>query len=216
MNGKGSRKTVSPGRGEKSGQRRASVDRSTRETVIRGELVLDGTGQSRIQTGIPFLDHMLDQLSRHGLFDITLEIKGDLDVDLHHSVEDAGLVLGDLFDQALGDRHGITRFGHFLAPLDETLAEVVIDLSGRPYLVYELPFERGERIGSFDPDLIQDFLQAWAVRSGATLHARILYGRNLHHKAESLFKALARALREAASVDPRQTGIPSTKGSLQK
>ncbi len=216
MNGKGSRKTVSPGRGEKSGQRRASVDRSTRETVIRGELVLDGTGKSRIQTGIPFLDHMLDQLSRHGLFDITLEIKGDLDVDLHHSVEDAGLVLGDLFDQALGDRHGITRFGHFLAPLDETLAEVVIDLSGRPYLVYELPFERGERIGSFDPDLIQDFLQAWAVRSGATLHARILYGRNLHHKAEALFKALARALREAASVDPRQTGIPSTKGSLQK
>lgn len=216
MNGKGSRKTVSPGRGEKSGQRRASVDRSTRETVIRGELVLDGTGQSRIQTGIPFLDHMLDQLSRHGLFDITLEIKGDLDVDLHHSVEDAGLVLGDLFDQALGDRHGITRFGHFLAPLDETLAEVVIDLSGRPYLVYEFPFERGERIGSFDPDLIQDFLQAWAVRSGATLHARILYGRNLHHKAEALFKALARALREAASVDPRQTGIPSTKGSLQK
>lgn len=212
----GSRKTVPSEKKERSGQRRAFIERSTKETVIRGGLFLDGTGKSHVETGIPFLDHMLDQLSRHGLFDIDLEIKGDLDVDLHHSVEDAGLVLGDLFDQALGDRHGIVRFGHFLAPLDETLAEVVIDLSGRPYLVYDLPFERGERIGSFDPDLIQDFLQAWAIRSRTTLHARILYGRNLHHKSEALFKALARSLRQAVSIDSRQEGIPSTKGSLQK
>jgi imidazoleglycerol-phosphate dehydratase len=197
-----------------SSTRKATIERSTRETSIHGMLDLDGSGRADVKTGIPFLDHMLEQLARHGLFDLELRIEGDLEVDLHHSVEDAGLVLGELFDEALGSRSGIMRFGQFMAPLDETLAQVVVDLSGRPYLVYSLPFNRGERIGSFDPDLIQDFLQAWTVKSRSTLHAQILYGRNLHHKAEALFKALARALRMATSRDPRQGGIPSTKGSL--
>ena len=195
--------------------RKASVERKTKETSIRGSLDLDGTGVSLIQTGIPFLDHMLDQLSRHGLFDITLEVRGDLEIDLHHTIEDAGLVLGDLFDQALGTREGIHRFGQARVPLDETLAETVVDLSGRPFLVHDFPFERGERIGAFDPDLIQDFLQAWVTKSRTTLHTRVIYGRNLHHKAEALFKSLARALREATTKDPRRSGIPSTKGTLQ-
>lgn len=195
--------------------RKASVERKTKETSIRGSLDLDGTGVSLIQTGIPFLDHMLDQLSRHGLFDITLEVRGDLEIDLHHTIEDAGLVLGDLFDQALGTREGIHRFRQARVPLDETLAETVVDLSGRPFLVHDFPFERGERIGAFDPDLIQDFLQAWVTKSRTTLHTRVIYGRNLHHKAEALFKSLARALREATTTDPRRRGIPSTKGTLQ-
>ena len=205
----------SRGQTEKSLSRVAAVERKTKETFIRGSLVVDGTGQSQVLTGIPFLDHMIDQLSRHGLFDITLEVKGDLEIDLHHSVEDAGLVLGELFDQALGNREGIHRFGQARVPLDETLAEVVVDLSGRPYLVHDFPFERGERIGSFDPDLIQDFLQAWVSKSRTTLHTRVIYGRNLHHKAEALFKSLARSLREAATPDPRRHGVPSTKGTLR-
>ncbi|MCL4460192.1 MAG: imidazoleglycerol-phosphate dehydratase HisB [Nitrospirae bacterium] len=195
--------------------RKASVERRTKETFLRGSLDLDGTGVSHILTGIPFLDHMLDQLSRHGLFDITLEAKGDLEIDLHHTVEDAGLVLGELFDQALGNRNGVHRFGQARVPLDETLAETVVDLSGRPFLVHEFPFERGERIGAFDPDLIQDFLQAWVTRSRTTLHTRVIYGRNLHHKSEALFKSLARALREATTVDHRRSGVPSTKGTLE-
>lgn len=200
--------------GGASAVRQSSVERKTKETVVRGFLDLDGTGVSRISTGIPFLDHMLDQLSRHGLFDITLEVTGDLEIDLHHTVEDSGLVLGELFDRALGDRNGIHRFGQARVPLDETLAETVVDLSGRPFLVHSLPFERGERIGTFDPDLIQDFLQAWVTRSRTTLHTRVIYGRNLHHKAEALFKSLARALREATMPDLRRKGVPSTKGTL--
>ncbi len=200
--------------GGASTARQSSVERKTKETVVRGFLDLDGTGVSRISTGIPFLDHMLDQLSRHGLFDITLDVTGDLEIDLHHTVEDTGLVLGELFDRSLGDRNGIHRFGHARVPLDETLAETVVDLSGRPFLVHSLPFERGERIGTFDPDLIQDFLQAWVTRSRTTLHTRVVYGRNLHHKSEALFKSLARALREAAMPDLRRKGVPSTKGTL--
>ncbi len=195
-------------------KRQAVLERNTRETRITASLCLDGSGKSRLDTGIPFLDHMVDQIARHGHMDIELSVKGDLEVDLHHTVEDAGLVFGELLDRCLGDRVGIARFGHFFAPLDETLAHSVIDLSGRPYLVWDLPFERGERVGNLDPDLILDFFQAVAVSSRSTIHGRVLYGRNLHHKIEALFKAFARALSMAVAMDPRQSSIPSTKGRL--
>jgi len=191
-----------------------SLERKTRETQIVASLNLDGSGLSRVDTGIPFLDHMIDQIARHGHMDIEMSAKGDLEVDLHHSVEDAGLVLGELIDRCLGDRVGIARFGHFFTPLDESLAHVVIDLSGRPYLVWDLPFERGERVGHMDPDLIMDFFQAVAVGSRSTIHGRILYGRNLHHKIEAIFKAFARCLQMAVAIDPRQKSVPSTKGIL--
>ena len=196
------------------GNRRFSLERRTRETQIVASLNLDGSGQSSVNTGIPFLDHMIDQIARHGHMDIEMSVKGGLEVDLHHSAEDAGLVFGELVDRCLGDRVGITRFGHFFTPLDESLAHVVIDLSGRPYLVWDLPFERGERVGNMDPDLIMDFFQAVAVSSRSTIHGRILYGRNLHHKIEAIFKAFARCLQMAVALDPRQKSIPSTKGTL--
>ena len=194
--------------------RTASLLRETRETRIEGSLSLDGTGKTKISTGMPFFDHLLDQVGRHGLFDLDLSAKGDLHVDWHHTVEDAGLLLGSLFDQALGERTSISRYGFFYAPLDESLARTVVDLSGRPFLVYDLPLERGERVRDFDLDLLEDFFQAFSQKARLTLHIQLLSGRNSHHKAEALFKSFARALRMATSPDPRQAGVPSTKGSL--
>jgi imidazoleglycerol-phosphate dehydratase len=194
--------------------RTASLLRETRETRIEGTLALDGTGKTTISTGMPFFDHLLDQVGRHGLFDLELTAKGDLHVDWHHTVEDTGLLLGSLFDEALGERTAISRYGFFYAPLDEALARAVVDLSGRPFLVYDLPLERGERVRDFDLDLLEDFFQAFSQKARLTLHLQLLSGRNSHHKAEALFKSFARALRMAVSPDPRQTGIPSTKGTL--
>ena len=194
--------------------RRASLSRHTRETKIEGTLLIEGTGQAKISTGMPFFDHLLDQVCRHGLLDLSLRAQGDLEVDWHHTVEDTGLLLGGLLDTALGDRAGINRFGFFYAPLDEALARVVIDLSGRPFLVYDLPAERGERVRDFDIDLLEDFFQALTQKGRFTMHLHLLSGRNTHHKAEAVFKAFARALRIAVSRDSRQTGVPSTKGSL--
>ncbi len=194
--------------------RTATLSRHTRETKIDGTLCLEGTGKADIKTGMPFFDHLLDQVCRHGLFDLALQAKGDLDVDWHHTVEDTGLLLGSLFDGALADRAGIQRYGFFYAPLDEALARVVIDLSGRPFLVYDLPVERGERVRDFDLDLLEDFFQALAQKGRFTMHLHLLSGRNSHHKAEAVFKAFARAMRIAVTRDPRQGGIPSTKGSL--
>ncbi len=195
-------------------QRKASLSRHTRETKIDGTLLLEGTGKAEVATGMPFFDHLLDQLGRHGLFDLTLRAEGDLEVDWHHTVEDTGLLLGSLLDSALGDRAGINRYGFFYAPLDEALARVVIDLSGRPFLVYDLPADRGERIRDFDLDLLEDFFQALTQKGRFTMHLHLLSGRNSHHKAEAVFKAFARALRMAVAQDPRQPGIPSTKGRL--
>ena len=194
--------------------RRASLSRHTRETKIEGNLLIEGTGQAKISTGMPFFDHLLDQVCRHGLLDLSLRAQGDLEVDWHHTVEDTGLLLGGLLDTALGDRAGINRFGFFYAPLDEALARVVIDLSGRPFLVYDLPAERGERVRDFDIDLLEDFFQALTQKGRFTMHLHLLSGRNTHHKAEAVFKAFARALRIAVARDSRQTGVPSTKGSL--
>lgn len=194
--------------------RTATLVRETRETRIEGTLSLDGTGKTKIATGMPFFDHLLDQIGRHGLFDLELSARGDLEVDWHHTVEDAGLLLGSLLDLALGERTAISRYGFFYAPLDEALARTVVDLSGRPYLVCDLPLERGERVRDFDLDLLEDFFQAFCQKGRLTLHLHLLSGRNSHHKAEALFKSFARALRMAVSVDSRQTGIPSTKGSL--
>ena len=194
--------------------RKASLSRHTRETKIDGTLLLEGTGKAEISTGMPFFDHLLDQLCRHGLLDLSLRAEGDLEVDWHHTVEDTGLLLGSLLDAALGNRAGINRYGFFYAPLDEALARVVIDLSGRPFLVYDLPAERGERVRDFDLDLLEDFFQALTQKGRFTMHLHLLSGRNSHHKAEAAFKAFARALRVAVARDPRQPGIPSTKGTL--
>jgi imidazoleglycerol-phosphate dehydratase len=194
--------------------RTATLVRETRETRIEGTLFLDGTGKTKIATGMPFFDHLLDQVGRHGLFDLELSARGDLEVDWHHTVEDTGLLLGSLLDLALGERTAISRYGYFYAPLDEAMARTVVDLSGRPYLVCDLPLERGERVRDFDLDLLEDFFQAFCQKGRLTLHLHLLSGRNSHHKAEALFKSFARALRMAVSVDSRQTGIPSTKGSL--
>lgn len=194
--------------------RTASLSRHTKETKIDGTLVLEGTGKADIHTGMPFFDHLLDQVCRHGLVDLSLRAEGDLDVDWHHTVEDTGLLVGSLLDAALGDRAGISRYGFFYAPLDEALSRVVIDLSGRPYLVYDFPLERGERVRDFDLDLLEDFFQALTQKGRFTMHLHLLSGRNSHHKAEAAFKAFARALRLAVMVDARQAGIPSTKGAL--
>ena len=194
--------------------RTATLLRETRETRIEGTLALDGTGKTNISTGMPFFDHLLDQVGRHGLFDLSLAAAGDLHVDWHHTVEDTGLLLGSLFDQALGERTAISRYGFFYAPLDESLARTVVDLSGRPFLVYDCPLDRGERVRDFDLDLLEDFFQAFSQKARLTLHLHLLSGRNSHHKAEALFKSFARALRMAVAPDPRQTGVPSTKGTL--
>ncbi len=191
----------------------AAVDRSTSETAIRVELGLDGTGQRRIATPVPFVDHMLDAFARHGLFDLVLEAKGDTHIDDHHTVEDIGMVLGSAFREALGDRAGIRRFGWATVPLDETLAEVVVDLSGRPFLVYNVTLSHRE-VKGFDLGLFEDFFQALANQGGLNLHVNVRYGRNPHHMIEAVFKAFAKAMDQATRQDDRVVGIPSTKGIL--
>ncbi|WP_460449874.1 imidazoleglycerol-phosphate dehydratase HisB [Alsobacter sp. SYSU BS001988] len=194
--------------------RSASVSRKTAETEISVSLSIDGSGEARIQTGVGFFDHMLELLTRHALFDVTVEAKGDLHVDQHHTVEDVGIALGQAFAQALGEKRGIRRYASMHLPMDETLSRVSIDISGRPFLVFRAAFTR-DAIGAFDTELVREWFQAFATNAGITLHAETLYGDNNHHIAESLFKGLARALREACAVDPREgERVPSTKGAL--
>ena len=194
--------------------RQAAVKRDTRETRISVSLNLDGTGKGSFQTGVPFLEHMLDQVARHGLFDIQVQASGDLDIDAHHTVEDIGIVLGQAFAEALGDKQGITRYGHAYVPLDEALSRVVIDFSGRPGLEYRVTYPRA-RIGGFDVDLVHEFFQGFANAAQATLHIDNLHGINAHHIAETVFKAFGRAARMAVSLDPRVgDSVPSTKGRL--
>jgi imidazoleglycerol-phosphate dehydratase len=194
--------------------RTASVSRQTKETTIRVEINLDGTGVAQLATGLPFLDHMLDQVARHGLVDLTVEANGDLHIDAHHTVEDIGITLGQAFDQAIGDKKGVTRYGHAYVPLDEALSRVVIDLSGRPGLEWFVEFPRA-RIAEFDVDLFREFFQGFVNHAKATLHVDALRGRNAHHIAETVFKAFGRALRVACTPDPRMGDVmPSTKGSL--
>jgi imidazoleglycerol-phosphate dehydratase len=193
--------------------RTATIDRITGETKIHLTLALDGRGQAKIDTGIGFLNHMLTLFSHHGLFDLTVDAQGDLDVDAHHTVEDVAICLGDALDRALGDRAGIVRTAHSYVPMDEALGFVAIDLSGRPYAVIDVTWHTAA-LGGLDPDLIRHFLETLAVHGRLNLHARALYGLNDHHQAEALFKALARALDAAIQIDPRRQGVPSTKGTL--
>ena len=194
--------------------RQASVERNTQETQISATINLDGSGNYDIETGIGFLDHMLEQLSRHSLIDITLRAKGDLHIDFHHTTEDTGIALGQAFSKALGDRKGIWRYGSALIPMDETLTRVALDASNRPYLIWKVDFSR-DKLGDMDTELFKEWFQAFAQNAGLTLHVENLYGTNNHHIVESSYKALARALREAISIDPRKAdAVPSTKGSL--
>lgn len=194
--------------------RKASVRRDTLETQISVELNLDGAGTGEFNTGVPFLEHMLDQIARHGLVDLVVHAKGDTQIDDHHTVEDVGITLGQALLQALGDKKGIRRYGHAYVPLDEALSRVVIDFSGRPGLSYNVNYPRA-RIGAFDVDLLQEFFQGFVNHAQATVHIDSLRGTNAHHVAETIFKAFGRALRMAAEADPRMAGItPSTKGSL--
>lgn len=195
-------------------QRTAKIERNTLETQIKISINLDGDGKSSFVTGIPFLDHMLDQVARHGLIDIDIEANGDLEIDAHHTVEDIGITLGQAFACALGDKKGLYRYGHSYVPLDEALSRVVIDFSGRPGLSYQVDYPRAS-IGSFDVDLFHEFFQGFVNHAGVTLHIDNLKGRNAHHIAETIFKALGRAIRMAITPDPRMAGImPSTKGTL--
>ena len=195
-------------------ERSSEVIRNTNETKIRACVNLDGTGVGRLNTGVPFLDHMVDQIVRHGLFDIELECQGDVEIDDHHTVEDCGITLGQAFAQALGNKKGIRRYGHFYAPLDEALSRVVVDISGRPGLFMDIPFTRA-RIGRFDVDLFSEFFQGFVNHALMTVHIDNLKGKNSHHQIESVFKAFARALRMACEYDPRALDtIASTKGSL--
>ncbi|HET8585510.1 MAG TPA: imidazoleglycerol-phosphate dehydratase HisB [Casimicrobiaceae bacterium] len=194
--------------------RRAEVSRRTAETEITVRLDIDGTGKTAVRTGIGFLDHMLDQVGRHGMFDLAIEARGDLHIDAHHTVEDVGITLGQALRQALGDKRGIRRYGHAYVPLDEALTRVVVDLSGRPGLEFHVPFTRA-LVGTFDVDLIHEFFQGFVNHALVTMHADNLRGTNAHHQAETLFKAFARSLRIACERDPRAAGdVPSTKGSL--
>ncbi|MBV8652916.1 MAG: imidazoleglycerol-phosphate dehydratase HisB [Alphaproteobacteria bacterium] len=195
-------------------RRQASVERITKETRITGTVALDGTGAYDISTGIGFLDHMLEQLSRHSLIDIALRAEGDLHIDFHHTTEDTGYVIGEAVSKALGDRRGIARFGHAMIPMDETLSRVTLDASNRPYLVWKVAFTR-PKLGEMDTELFKEWFQAFAQSAGLTLHVENLYGENNHHIVESCFKGLARALREAVAIDPRRAdAVPSTKGTL--
>jgi len=195
-------------------ERSAIVERNTLETQIKININLDGTGKTSFQTGVPFLDHMLDQIARHGLIDLDINAKGDLEIDAHHTVEDIGITLGQAFSKALGDKKGIVRYGHSYVPLDEALSRVVIDFSGRSGLFYDVKFPRAS-IGGFDVDLFREFFQGFVNHANVSLHIDNLKGTNAHHVAETIFKALGRAIRMAVSADPRMAGMmPSTKGSL--
>ena len=194
--------------------RQATIERKTKETEIRATVDLDGTGAYDIETGIGFLDHMLEQLARHSLIDITLYAKGDVHIDFHHTTEDAGIVLGQAIAKALGDRQGIARYGDVHLAMDETLTRVAIDVSGRPYLVWNVAFSR-PKVGEMDTELFREWFQALAQNAGIALHVATLYGENNHHIVETCYKGLARALRQAVALDPRQAGrVPSTKGTL--
>ena len=194
--------------------RSASVKRETRETRIAVQLDLDGSGRADLSMGVPFMEHMLDQVARHGLFDLSIQASGDLEIDAHHTVEDVGITLGQAFDQALGDKQGIRRYGHAYVPLDEALSRVVVDCSGRPGLEYHVDYPRA-RVGEFDLDLVYEFFQGFTNHARIPLHLDNLRGRNAHHVAETLFKAFGRALRMAVEPDPRMEGVtPSTKGTL--
>ena len=195
-------------------ERKAAVERNTLETQIKIEINLDGTGKGQFETGVPFLDHMLDQIARHGVMDITVNAKGDHHIDDHHTVEDIGITLGQALAQAVGDKKGLRRYGHAYVPLDEALSRVVIDLSGRPGLEFPVVFPRA-RIGNFDVDLFVEFFRGFVNHAGVTLHIDCIRGDNAHHIAETIFKAFGRALRFAVEIDERQQGaMPSTKGSL--
>ena len=194
--------------------RTASIARKTAETDIAVSLTLDGTGEASIATGVGFFDHMLELFARHGLFDLEVKAKGDTHIDDHHTVEDVGIALGQAFLKALGDKAGIARYADVHLPMDETLTRCAVDISGRPMLVFRTAFAR-EKIGTFDTELVREWFQAFATNAGLTLHVETLYGENAHHIAESCFKALARTLRKAVALDPREAGrVPSTKGSL--
>jgi imidazoleglycerol-phosphate dehydratase len=194
--------------------RKATVERTTKETRIKVSIDLDGIGKSRISTGIGFLDHMLDQLSRHSLIDLDVEAEGDLHIDFHHTTEDTGIAIGEAVRKALGDRRGIMRYGSALSPMDETLTRVALDASNRPYLIWKVDFTR-PKLGEMDTELFKEWFQAFAQAAGITLHIECLYGANNHHIIESCYKGLARALRQAVAIDPRRAGeVPSTKGTL--
>ena len=194
--------------------RTASITRKTAETEISVQINLDGTGSYQNATGVGFFDHMLDQLARHSLIDMTISAKGDLHIDDHHTVEDTGIALGQALAQALGDKRGITRYGHFALAMDDTQVRAALDLSARPYLVWSLPFP-AQKIGNFDTELVREFFQALSTHGGITLHVDLVHGINAHHIAEAAFKAVARALRMAVEADPRMAGVlPSTKGAL--
>jgi imidazoleglycerol-phosphate dehydratase len=195
-------------------QRTATVERNTQETQITVSINLDGTGEAKFVTGVPFFDHMLDQVARHGLFDLDINANGDLEIDAHHTVEDVGITLGQAFAKAIGDKKGIRRYGHAYVPLDESLSRVVLDISGRPGIEYGVDYPRA-RVGDFDLDLIFEFFQGFINHAGVTLHIDNLRGRNAHHVAETIFKAFGRALRMATEMDPRMGDtLPSTKGAL--
>ncbi|MGE5672686.1 MAG: imidazoleglycerol-phosphate dehydratase HisB [Mycobacterium leprae] len=189
------------------------IVRQTRETDIHVAWELDGSGQASISTLLPFFDHMLDQIARHGLFDLQVQTVGDIEIDGHHTVEDTGIALGQALRQALGDARGIRRYGSAYIPFDETLAFAAVDVSGRPFLQFDAQFP-AQKVGDFDTELVLEFFRALAMNAGITLHLKIHYGQNTHHMIEALFKAFARALREAVELDPRVTGVPSTKGTL--
>jgi imidazoleglycerol-phosphate dehydratase len=193
--------------------RTAKIERKTNETDITLELNVDGEGKSDIQTGVGFFDHMLELFARHGVFDLTVNAKGDLHVDQHHTVEDTGICLGQAFRDALGNKAGIRRYGHFTLPMEETLVTTALDLSGRYYLVFQADFP-SQKIGEFDSELVEDFWQAFAANALCNLHVNLHYGRNSHHISEAIFKSLARTLRMATESDPRMTGVPSTKGVI--
>jgi imidazoleglycerol-phosphate dehydratase len=191
----------------------ARIERKTRETEILLQLNVDGTGEASAETTIPFLNHMLEAMGKHGLLDLKVDARGDTEVDLHHTVEDVGICLGKAFHEALGDKRGIVRFGTAYVPMDEALASVHVDVSGRPYLSFNVPLTK-TKIGNFDLDLLKDFYRAFAMNAMVNVHVNLHYGENLHHIAEAIFKALGRALAEATRLNPRVAGIPSTKGSL--
>ena len=198
---------------KESEKRSAVISRTTKETDIELQLAIDGTGKTEISTGVPFLNHMLSLMAAHGFFDLTIQATGDIEIDGHHTVEDIGIVLGEAFAAALGDRKGIRRYGAAVVPMDEVLASVVLDFSNRPFLVYHAKYS-SKRVGNFDVELAQEFFRAFVNRSGTTLHVNVLYGENTHHIIEAVYKAFGRALNEAATVDPRISGVLSTKGIL--
>lgn len=194
--------------------RSATIDRTTKETHISLTLVLDGSGEHRIASGVPFLDHMLTQIARHGFFDLQISARGDLEIDAHHTVEDLGICLGEAFKKALGDKTGVRRYGRGSMPMHEALAAVVLDFSGRPHLVYNVPLPKA-RVGNFELELVEEFFTAFCNHAGANVHVNLAYGDNLHHIVEAVFKAFARALDEATQLDPRIDGVLSSKGTLE-